>query len=77
MSKFGVECQKCLELGHRSPNCPSGLADCNIDKCGKPHIRFLHPKNNFACPVASCTRKVEKKGDLCGKKDDSHKNFKQ
>ena len=77
MSKFGVECQKCLELGHRSPNCPSGLADCNIDKCGKPHIRFLHPKNNFGCPVASCTRKVEKKGDLCGKKDDSHKNFKQ
>ena len=50
MTNSGIECQMCLGLGHRTPNCPAArdglLKKCQIKENGKEcqryHCRYLH-----------------------------------
>ena len=55
MSQFGIECQMCLGLGHRTGGCPATqegfLKKCSVKEenveCGKYHCRALHkPKKS-------------------------------
>ena len=50
MTNYGINCQMCLELGHRTKDCPAFkkgiLTTCrakeNGQECKKNHCRFLH-----------------------------------
>ena len=50
MTNYGINCQMCLELGHRTKDCPAFkkgvLTTCRVkengQECKKNHCRFLH-----------------------------------
>ena len=68
MTNFGIECQMCLGLGHRTPNCPPTreglLKKCSIkedgQECQRYHCRALHkPKRTYEEPKGSSPPKQE------------------